>query len=127
MAAPLLDDVVVLVEPECDSLAVLGEVSGGGVPVLDRLLKLDLNTIKISFNIKICLCKETKFSLFICKGRITNHISTANQITIITTDHLFNCQNNITTLNVRSLWKKPIDAARFLKLATDDETHEQEV
>ena len=44
-----------------------------------------------------------------------------------TTDHLFNCQNNITTLNVRSLWKKPIDAARFLKLATDDETHEQEV
>ena len=83
MAAPLLDDVVVLVEPACDSLAVLGEVSGGGVPVLDRLLKLDLNTNKISFNIKICLCKETKFSLFIFKGRITYHISTANQIILV--------------------------------------------
>ena len=80
MAAPLLDDVVVLVEPACDSLAVLGEVSGGGVPVLDRLLKLDLNTNKIIFNIKICFGKETKFSLFIYRGRVTNHISTANQI-----------------------------------------------
>ncbi len=38
-----------------------------------------------------------------------------------TTDHLFNCQNNPTNLNVRSLWKKPLDAARFLNLATDDE------
>ncbi len=43
-----------------------------------------------------------------------------------TTDHLFNCQNNPTNLNVRSLWNKPLDAARFLNLATDDEIHEQE-
>ena len=43
-----------------------------------------------------------------------------------TTDHLFNCQNNPTNLSVRSLWNKPLDAARFLNLATDDEIHEQE-
>ena len=38
-----------------------------------------------------------------------------------TTEHLFNCQNNPTNLNVRSLWHKPLDAARFLNLAIDDE------
>ncbi len=45
-----------------------------------------------------------------------------------TTEHLFNCQNNPADLNVRSLWHKPFDAAKFLNLAvaTDDELLEQE-
>ena len=60
MAAPLLDDVVVLVDPASDSLAVLGDDWGGGVPVLERLLRLDLNTNKISLREDLCHFKEKK-------------------------------------------------------------------
>jgi hypothetical protein len=38
-----------------------------------------------------------------------------------TTTHLFDCPNNPTTLVVRDLWDKPLDTARFLNLATDDD------
>ena len=38
-----------------------------------------------------------------------------------TSAHLFNCPGNPTDLNVTSLWNKPVDAARFLNLAIDDE------
>ena len=43
-----------------------------------------------------------------------------------TTAHLFNCPGNPTDLTVTSLWNKPMDAARFLNLAIDDENHEEE-
>jgi hypothetical protein len=38
-----------------------------------------------------------------------------------TSEHLFNCQNNPTNLEVRDLWKKPVRAARFLGLARNDD------
>ena len=39
-----------------------------------------------------------------------------------TTKHLFSCPSNPTTLTVRDLWSKPLEAARFLNLAkTDDD------
>ena len=38
-----------------------------------------------------------------------------------TTEHLFNCPNNPTSLTVRDLWKNPPAAARFLNLAADDD------
>ncbi len=38
-----------------------------------------------------------------------------------TTNHLFSCRNNPTTLNVRDLWSKPQEAARFLNLARNDD------
>ena len=40
-----------------------------------------------------------------------------------TANHLFNCPNKPTNLTVRDLWTKPVDAARFLDLATDDNDH----
>ena len=36
-----------------------------------------------------------------------------------TTRHLFNCPNNGTNLTPRDLWTRPLEAARFLNLATD--------
>ncbi len=36
-----------------------------------------------------------------------------------TTRHLFNCPNNITNLTARDLWTRPLEAARFLNLATE--------
>ena len=38
-----------------------------------------------------------------------------------TTKHLFNCRGNPTTLNVRDLWSKPLEAARFLNLVRNDD------
>ena len=38
-----------------------------------------------------------------------------------TTNHLFNCRSNPTTLHVRDLWSKPQEAARFLNLASNDD------
>ena len=38
-----------------------------------------------------------------------------------TTEHLFNCHNNPTSLTVRDLWKNPPATARFLNLAIDDD------
>ncbi|MCP4055272.1 MAG: reverse transcriptase family protein [Mesoflavibacter sp.] len=38
-----------------------------------------------------------------------------------TTTHLFSCPNNPTTLTVRDLWSKPLEAARFLNLARNDD------
>ncbi len=37
-----------------------------------------------------------------------------------TTQHLFECPNNRTDLTVRDLWTRPMEAARFLNLATLD-------
>lgn len=37
-----------------------------------------------------------------------------------TTNHLFNCSNRPTNLNVKSLWNKPLDAARFLDILPED-------
>ena len=36
-----------------------------------------------------------------------------------TTRHLFECPNNRTNLTTRDLWTRPLEAARFLNLATD--------
>ncbi len=41
-----------------------------------------------------------------------------------TTNHLFNCPNNRTNLTVYDLWNRPMEAARFLNLATCDNTNE---
>ena len=38
-----------------------------------------------------------------------------------TTIHLFDCLNNPTTLEVRDLWTNPVEAARFLDLAPNDD------
>ena len=38
-----------------------------------------------------------------------------------TTNHLFNCVNNPTTLSPRDLWDKPQDVSRFLNLVEDDD------
>ena len=40
-----------------------------------------------------------------------------------TTDHLFNCPANPTNLTARDLWTAPLEVARFLNLATDDDEH----
>ena len=37
-----------------------------------------------------------------------------------TTQHLFECPNNRTDLTVQDLWTRPMEAARFLNLATLD-------
>ncbi len=39
-----------------------------------------------------------------------------------TTEHIFSCPANPTTLTPRDLWSKPLECARFLNLATDDDT-----
>ena len=39
-----------------------------------------------------------------------------------TTEHLFSCPANPTTLTPQDLWSKPLECARFLNLATDDDT-----
>ena len=38
-----------------------------------------------------------------------------------TTEHLFSCPVNPTTLTPHDLWTKPLECARFLNLATDDD------
>ena len=37
-----------------------------------------------------------------------------------TTEHLFSCPANPTTLSPSDLWLRPLDCARFLNLATTD-------
>ena len=39
-----------------------------------------------------------------------------------TTEHLFSCPANPTTLTPRDIWSKHLECARFLNLATDDDT-----
>ncbi len=39
-----------------------------------------------------------------------------------TTEHLFSCPVKPTTLTPQDLWSKPLECARFLNLATDDDT-----
>ena len=38
-----------------------------------------------------------------------------------TTSHLFSCPSNPTTLTAKDLWSKPLEAARFLNLARNDD------
>ena len=42
-----------------------------------------------------------------------------------TTNHLFNCPENPTTLTVRDLWTNPLEAARFLNLASNDDVTDE--
>ena len=59
------------------------------------------------------------------KARIDNSNTTSDNCPLCpaphTTEHLFNCPVNPTDLTTRDLWTKPLEVARFLNLATNDD------